>query len=85
MKKIRIHGECVYIFASLLLALAVAMMSAADFGISMVVAPSYLISLKTGFLTFGQAEYAVQAVLFIIFCICMKGFKPIYLLSLIHI
>ena len=43
MKKIRIHGECVYIFASLLLALAVAMMSAADFGISMVVAPSYLI------------------------------------------
>ena len=81
MKKIRIHGECVYIFASLLLALAVAMMSAADFGISMVVAPSYLISLKTGFLTFGQAEYAVQAVLFIIFCICMKGFKPIYLFA----
>ena len=58
--KIRVHSEMIYLLAIFLLALAVAMLTAADFGISMIVAPAYLLSLKTGFLTFGQAEYVIQ-------------------------
>ena len=57
------------------------MLTAADFGISMIVAPAYLLSLKLNFLTFGQAEYVIQAGLFIILCIVLKRFKFIYLFS----
>lgn len=76
-------SEAVYLTATVLLALAVAMLTAADFGISMVVAPAYLLSLKTGFLTFGQAEYVIQAGLFIVFCIVMGKFKPAFLSSFV--
>lgn len=81
MKKIKLSGEVVYICAIVLLALAVAILSAADFGISMIVAPAYLLSLKTGVLTFGQAEYVIQAGLFIVLCIVLRRFKFVYLLS----
>ena len=81
MKKLIFHSEVAYIAATILLALAVAMLSAADFGISMIVAPAYLLSVKTGFLSFGQAEYIIQACLFIAFCIIMKKIKPVYFAS----
>lgn len=83
MKKIKLPSELVYISAVILLAFAVAMHTAADFGISMIVAPAYLLSLKTGFLTFGQAEYVIQAGLFIVFCIVAGGFKAVYLSSFV--
>ena len=60
-KKLKIPSEAVYILAVALLSLAVAMISAANFGVSMIVAPAYLLSLKLEFLTFGQAEYVIQA------------------------
>ena len=77
-KKITVHGELVYALAIICLSLAVAMLSAANFGVSMIVAPAYIISQKLGFLTFGQGEYLVQSILFIVFCILMKRVKPIY-------
>ncbi len=80
-RKLKIPSEVVYIFAVALLSLAVAMLTAANFGVSMIVAPAYLLSLKTGVLTFGQAEYVIQAGLFIVFCIVMRGFKVLYLSS----
>lgn len=83
MKKINVPSELAYIIGIITLAFAVALHSAADFGISMVVAPAYILSLKTGFLTFGQAEYVVQAVLFIAFCIIMRKFKAVYLSSFV--
>lgn len=82
-KKITCPSEVVYFAAIALLSLAVAILTAANFGVSMIVAPAYLFSLKTGVLTFGQSEYVIQAVLFIVFCIAMKGFKPIYLSSFV--
>ncbi len=82
-KKITCPSEVVYFVAIALLSLAVAILTAANFGVSMIVAPAYLFSLKTGVLTFGQSEYVIQAVLFIVFCIVMKGFKPIYLSSFV--
>lgn len=71
-KKITLHGEFVYVAAILLLSLAVAMLSAANFGVSMIVAPAYIISQKLGVITFGQGEYLVQSLLFVAFCILMK-------------
>lgn len=80
-KKIPLHGEFVYAAAVILLSLAVAMLSAANFGVSMIVAPAYIISQKLGVITFGQGEYLVQSVLFVVFCILMKKIKPIYFVS----
>lgn len=74
-KKIKLHSELIYLAGIVILAFAVAMLSAADFGVSMIVAPAYILSLKTGFLTFGQSEYIVQGILFIVFCILMKKVK----------
>ena len=65
--KIKVSSEIGYLAAIVLLSLAVAMLSAADFGISMIVAPAYLLSLKLPFLSFGQAEYVIQAGRFICF------------------
>ncbi len=69
MKKMKISNELIYVLAVVVLSFATAMLAAADLGLSMVVAPAYIVSLKAGFLTFGQAEYIVQGMLFILFCI----------------
>lgn len=83
MKKIKIYSELVYIVALLLLPLSVALMAAADFGVSMIVAPAYILSLKFDVFTFGQWNYVLQAILFIAFCIAVKRFKTIYLVSFV--
>ena len=80
-KKLKLPGEIVYFVVIILLALAVAMLSAADFGISMIVAPAYLLSLKTKVLSFGQAEYVIQAGIFIVLCLVLRKFRPVYLFS----
>lgn len=78
MKKIRICSEAVYIIAMLCISFSIAMVSAADFGVSMIVASAYIISEKASFLTFGQAEYVVQGLLFIVFCILMRKIRLTY-------
>lgn len=80
MKK-KLHGEIAYLFATALLSLAVAMVAAANFGVSMVVAPAYVLSLYVEGLTFGQAEYVVQGVLFVVFCLLMRNFRFSYLFA----
>lgn len=81
MKKITLHSELIYILAALLLSFSSAMQTAANLGISMIIAPAYIVSQKFTFLTFGQSEYLVQGLVFIVFCMLMKGFKPLYLAS----
>lgn len=81
MKKIHIHSETVYIAAVALLSFAVAMISSTGFGVSMIVAPAYILSLKVGWLSFGQAEYVIQAGLFAVLCLVMRRFKFVYLCS----
>lgn len=78
MKKIKISSEAAYVLGILLLALSVAMIASADFGVSMIVGPAYILSLKVSFLTFGQAEYIVQGVLFIVLCLVMRGVRLVY-------
>lgn len=81
--KIKLYEEFVYIIAIILLSLGVAMTAASNFGVSMIVAPAYIISLKFNFLTFGQAGYVVQAVLFIIYLIIARKVKPSYLFFIV--
>ena len=81
------YTELAYVFGIVTLALGTAFMERADFGVSMVVAPAYLIYLKlSGILpwfTFGMAEYSLQAVLLIAMCLILKRFRIGYLFSFV--
>lgn len=85
MKKINFYTEYSYLFGIISLALGTAFMEKADFGVSMVVAPAYLLFLKLSqiwsFVTFGMAEYTLQAFLLIIMVIVLRKFKVSYLFS----
>lgn len=80
-KKLRISSEMIYVLAALVLSFATAMLAAADMGMSMVVAPAYIVSLKVPFLTFGQAEYVVQGMWFVGFCLIKRKVRPLYFFS----
>ncbi len=61
------------------------MITKADFGVSMVVAPAYLLHLKVSqflpFFTFGMSGYVFQAFLLIFVIIVVRRFRPAFLLS----
>ena len=80
-------NELAYILALLTLAFGTALMEAANFGVSMVVAPAYLLHLKISqylpFFSFGMAEYSLQAVLLIVTVVIMRRFKLSYLFSFV--
>ena len=80
-----LYSELAYFIGIFVLALGTALMEKADFGISMVVAPAYLIHLKVSeyipFFSFGVSEYVFQAVLLIFLSLVMGKFKKSYLLS----
>lgn len=82
-KILTLHSEAVYFLAIIILSFAVAMVSVADFGVSMIVAPAYILSLAVEPLTFGQSEYVLQALLFVAFCVAMRKFRPVYLTSFV--
>ncbi len=86
MKK-TFYSEMAYFIGIILLALGTAMMEQADFGMSMVVAPAYLLHLKLSetfaFFSFGMAEYVLQGLLLIIMSIVLGRFKKAYLFSFI--
>ena len=81
MKKIRKTGEITYILAVILTCLGVALMTKANFGLSMVVAPAYILSQKVEFLSFGMAEYVVQTLLLIVLFCAVRKFEWRYLLT----
>ncbi len=80
MKRIRVPAEVVYVLAILMLSFSVAMAASTDFGISMIAAPAFILSEKLP-LTFGQCEYVVQGLLFVVFCILMKKVRLVYFSS----
>ncbi len=82
MKKPRISREFCYLPATLFLALGAALMSKADFGLSAVVAPAYLLS-QILHISFGTAEYLLQGVLVAVLCFIVRRFRWTYLLSFV--
>ena len=81
------YSELAYVAGILILALGTAFMERADLGMSMVVAPAYLLHVKISQVvpayTFGMSEYVFQAVLIIVLSIVMRKFKKGYLFSFI--
>ena len=83
MKKIKLSKEAAYVISIVSLSFAVSMISSTGLGVSMIVAPAYIVSHKLGFVTFGQAEYIVQGVWFILFCVLMRRIKIQYFFSFV--
>lgn len=78
--------ELAYVFGIVFVARGVVLMEKADFGVSMVVAPAYLLyrwlSPVWSFVTFGMAEYRLQAVLLLAMCLLLR-FRVSYLFSFV--
>ncbi|MCQ2432350.1 MAG: DUF6198 family protein [Clostridia bacterium] len=87
MKKRTFYAELAYILGLLILALGTALMERADFGMSMVVAPAYILHLKISqflpFFSFGMAEYTFQAVLLLAMMIVLRQARLTYLFSFV--
>lgn len=85
MQKKRFYTEAAYGLGLLLLALGTALMERANFGVSMVVAPAYLIYRKFSpifsFLSFGMAEYLLQFVLLVLLSLLLRRVRLRYALS----
>ena len=87
MKKQVLYTELAYVLGMVGLSFSVALMTRADFGVSMVVAPAYLLYLKLNqvlpFFTFGMAEYTLQAALLLFTAVAVKKLRPYFLFSFV--
>ena len=81
------YSELAYVFGIVFVAFGVAFMEMVDFGVSMVVAPAYILHLKLvqtwSFFSFGMAEYTLQAVLLVVMMLVLRRFKLSYLFSFV--
>lgn len=87
MKKKVFYTEISYVLGLVIMAFAAAFTEKADFGMSMVVAPAYILHLKLSqiwpWFSFGVAEYIFQGLLIVITVIVMRSFKRHYLFSFV--
>ena len=87
MNKKVFYRELAYPLGLILIAFSGAMTAKADLGMSMVVAPAYILHLKVSqffpWFTFGVAAYTFQGLLILLLFAVMKKFKASYLLSFI--
>ena len=85
--KRKFSTELAYVCGIVFIALGVMLMEKSDFGVSMVVAPAYLLyrwlSPTWGFFTFGMAEYCFQAFLLLIMTLIIRRFRISYLFSFV--
>ena len=86
MKK-RFSTELAYAAGIILIACGVMLMEKADFGVSMVVAPAYLLyrwlSPAWGFVSFGMAEYCFQALLLVVMSLVIRRFRVSFLFAFV--
>ena len=87
MKKRVFYTELAYFLGVLILAVGTALMERSNFGVSMVVAPAYLLHLKISevlpFFTFGMAEYTLQAMILLFIMIILRRVKLSYFFSFV--
>lgn len=87
MKKRTFYTELAYLLGLMLLAVGVSFMEKSDFGVSMVVAPAYVlhraISPTLPFFSFGMAEYTLQAALLVVLIALLRKFRPAFLFSFV--
>ncbi len=86
-KRISLSTEAAYVLGLVILALSTAIMEKADLGMSMVVAPAYVIhrwlSPAFPFITFGVAEYLLQGCLLVLTGFLTRHFRLSYLFSFV--
>lgn len=87
MKRIGKMNEVAWVLGIVLCALGVCLATKANFGLSMIAAPAYIlhVGLVKVFLWYSQgtSEYVFQGVLLILLCIGIRRFKLRYLLSFV--
>lgn len=87
MKKREFYTELAYVLGVFTLAVGTAMMEKGGLGLSMVVAPAYILHLKISqllpFFSFGMAEYTFQAVLLVLMMLLLRKAKVTYLFSFV--
>lgn len=81
------YTELSYLLGLVIMALGAAFTERAGFGMSMVVAPAYILHLKVSaflpWFSFGVAEYVVQGLLLLLIAAVMRRFKLSYLFSFV--
>ncbi len=87
MKKRVFYTEVSYVLGLIIMAFSAAFTEHADFGMSMIVAPAYILHLKLSQLlpwfSFGIAEYCVQGLIIVLLVIILKRFRWSYLFSFV--
>lgn len=87
MKKRVLYTELCYVLGLVIMAFAAAFTEKADFGMSMIVAPPYILHLKVSqylpWFTFGVAEYVFQGVLVLLIILIMRKVKLSYFFSFV--
>lgn len=87
MVKRRFYTELAYFLGLVILAVGTGFMEKADFGMSVIVAPAYVIYLKVSqvlpWFSFGMAEYTLQAVLLLVMMMVLRRFQVRYLFSFV--
>ncbi|MBQ8642842.1 MAG: hypothetical protein IJ480_11570 [Clostridia bacterium] len=87
MEKRKFSTEMAYVLGLVILAFSTAMMERAAFGMSMVVAPAYLLHRWLApvlpMVTFGTAEYILQGVLLLLLIAAVRRFRLSYLFSFV--
>lgn len=79
--KLKKCGELSFLLGTVLLGLATSLMSKAGFGVSMVVAPAYVIAEKVQVISAGTMCYIKQGVLILLTSLIMRRFRVTYLFS----
>ncbi len=87
MKKHVLYSEATYFIGIILIVISVVLTEKADFGMSMVVAPAYLlfrwINPMWSAFTFGMAEYCFQGALLVLMIIILRKFRVSYLFAFV--
>ena len=83
--KRQISTELCYVLGIITLAVGTALVAITDLGVSMIVAPAYLIHIKMSayfpFFTFGMSEYILQGLLLVVMCLILRKFQITCLVS----
>lgn len=87
MKKIHKMNEVAWVLGIVFCALGVALVTKADFGLSMIAAPAYILHVGLvkvfSWYSQGTSEYFFQAALLLMLCLIVRRFRLKYLLSFV--
>lgn len=85
MKKKKFYKELAYLFGLISIAFGNSLMTKGDFGMSVIVAPAYIVYLKLSqtisWVSFGLCEIIFQAILLILLMIILRRFRIRYLIA----